>query len=190
MTVPTPERPVTPPAPPGPTPPGSTPSRAPSAAPAPDTRRSFGAGAAVGVGVMAAVDEIVFHQLLGWHHFYDRSTTEVALLSDGLLHAVELVLLVAGFAVVADLQRRRALARGFVRAGVLVGAGGFQLFDGVVDHKVLRVHQVRYDVELLPYDLAWNGFGALVLVTGLVVLARARRRAGRPRHPDGAGATA
>ncbi|GEA89330.1 DUF2243 domain-containing protein [Cellulomonas cellasea] len=142
-----------------------------------DTRRSLGAGAMIGVGLMAAVDEIVFHQLLGWHHFYDRSTSQVALLSDGVLHAVELVLLVAGFFVLADLQRRRTLARGFVQAGLLVGAGGFQLFDGLVDHKVLRVHQVRYGVELLPYDVAWNGVGALVLVAGLVVLARARRRA-------------
>ena len=43
-----------------------------------------------GVGLMAAVDEIVFHQLLGWHHFYDRSTSEVGLMSDGFLHAAEL----------------------------------------------------------------------------------------------------
>jgi uncharacterized membrane protein len=130
----------------------------------------------IGVGLMAAVDEIVFHQLLGWHHFYDRSTSQVALLSDGVLHAVELVLLVAGFFALADLQRRRTLAPGFVRAGLLVGAGGFQLVDGLVDHKVLRVHQVRYGVELLPYDLAWNGVGALVLLAGILVLVRARRR--------------
>lgn len=178
MTVPTPPAPT----PPGGTPAGSAASR--RGAPDPtdptvrDARRSLGAGAVIGVGLMAAVDEIVFHQLLGWHHFYDRSTSEVALLSDGLLHAVELVLLVGGFFLVADLQRRRALARGFLRAGLLVGAGGFQLVDGLVDHKVLRVHQVRYGVDPLPYDLAWNGAGVLVLVAGVVLLRRARRGAG------------
>jgi hypothetical protein len=31
----------------------------------------------VGVGVMAALDELVFHQILAWHHFYDRSTSAV-----------------------------------------------------------------------------------------------------------------
>ncbi|WP_258723737.1 DUF2243 domain-containing protein [Cellulomonas sp. NS3] len=175
---------MTAPTPPAETPPGSAPGgsattrSAPTDRPPQDTRRSLGAGAVIGVGLMAAVDEIVFHQLLGWHHFYDRSTSDVALLSDGVLHAVELVLLVGGFFLVADLQRRRALSRGFLRAGLLIGAGGFQLFDGLVDHKVLRVHQVRYGVDTLPYDLAWNGFGALVLVTGLVLLRRARRRAG------------
>ncbi|MFC8190051.1 DUF2243 domain-containing protein [Cellulomonas sp. NPDC057328] len=139
--------------------------------------RSVGAAALVGVGLMAAVDEIVFHQVLGWHHFYDRSTPDVALLSDGLLHAAELVVLVAGAFLLADLLRRRALVPVAAWAGGLLGAGGFQLVDGLVNHKVLRLHQVRYDVELLPYDLAWNGFAVALLVAGLVLLLRSRRRA-------------
>jgi len=51
----------------------------------------------IGIGLMAAVDEIVFHQVLSWHHFYDRATPPIALLSDGLLHSAELMLLIAGF---------------------------------------------------------------------------------------------
>ena len=137
--------------------------------------RSARAAAAVGVGLMAAVDEIVFHQLLGWHHLYDRSTPAVGLLSDGLLHAVELVLLVAGGFALADLHRRGLLAGAQARAGLLLGAGGFQLFDGLVNHKLLRLHQVRYDVHLLPYDLAWNGFALLLLLAGAVLAVRARR---------------
>lgn len=55
----------------------------------------------VGVGIMAALDEIVFHQILSWHHFYGRSTPEVGLMADGLLHAGELILIVAGFFLIA-----------------------------------------------------------------------------------------
>ncbi|GAA1812167.1 hypothetical protein GCM10009771_12580 [Nesterenkonia flava] len=97
----------------------------------------------VGVGIMAAVDEIVFHQLLGWHHFYDRSTPEIGLFSDGLLHAAQLVLIVAGFFMIAELRHRRALVLRPAWAGFFLGAGGFQLFDGLVNHKLLRVHQIR-----------------------------------------------
>jgi uncharacterized membrane protein len=129
----------------------------------------------VGVGVMAAVDEIVFHQVLAWHHFYDRSTPDVALLSDGLLHAGELVLLVAGIFLVADLARRGALSARSSWGGFLLGAGGFQLFDGIVNHKVLRLHQVRYDVDLLPYDLAWNVVGGVLLLAGALVTWHAGR---------------
>jgi uncharacterized membrane protein len=134
--------------------------------------------AAIGVGVMAAVDEIVFHQLLGWHHFYDRSTPQIGLLSDGVLHAAELVLLVAGLFGLADLPRRGALARTSAWAGLLLGAGGFQLLDGVVDHKVLRVHQIRYGVDLLPYDVAWIGAALLMLAVGGVLAVRASGEAG------------
>ncbi|WP_236567976.1 MULTISPECIES: DUF2243 domain-containing protein [unclassified Nocardiopsis] len=130
---------------------------------------------------MAAVDEIVFHQILGWHHFYDRSTPMVGLLSDGLLHAGELLALVAGFFLFADLRRHQALHRGAAWAGLLLGLGGFQLFDGIVDHKLLRLHQIRYGVDLLPYDLAWNGAALLLLAAGTVVLVRARRAPDRTR---------
>ncbi|MDQ2624558.1 MAG: DUF2243 domain-containing protein [Actinomycetota bacterium] len=143
------------------------------------TRASAWVGALLGVGVMAAVDEIVFHQILAWHHFYDRSTPEIGLLTDGLLHAAELVMLVAGVFLVADLARRRTLAPRHAWAGFFLGAGGFQVFDGVVNHKVLRLHQVRYDVESLPaYDAAWIGAGGALLVVGLALLLRARRARG------------
>ena len=139
-----------------------------------DTSRSFWAPFAIGVGIMVGVDEIIFHQVLGWHHFYDRATPAIGLLSDGLLHAAELIILVAGFFVFADVRRRNALASDWAWAGFALGLGGFQLFDGVVDHKVLRLHQVRYGVDLLPYDLAWNGFAVVLLLIGGWLLMRAR----------------
>lgn len=125
---------------------------------------------------MAAVDEIVFHQVLAWHHFYDRSTPEVALLSDGLLHAAELVALVAGSFLLADLLRSGGLDRRAAWAGLVLGLGAFQLFDGVVNHKVLRVHQVRYGVDLLPYDVAWITAGAVLLAVGTLLAVRAGPR--------------
>jgi hypothetical protein len=40
--------------------------------------------------------------------------------------------------------------------GCCLGAGSFQLYDGTVQHKLLRLHQIRYDVDLAPYDWTWN----------------------------------
>ena len=140
----------------------------------PDGRRSRWGGFLIGVGVMAAVDEIVFHQILAWHHFYDRSTTQIALMSDGLLHAAELIAIVAGFFMVADLRRRHALAQMWTWAGFCLGLGSFQLFDGIVNHKVLRLHQVRYVENLLLYDVAWNLAGLVLIAIGVVLAGRAR----------------
>lgn len=142
----------------------------------PQLRQSMLAAAFIGIGVMAAVDEIAFHQVLAWHHFFDRSTPAIGLLSDGFLHAAELIVLVAGFFMLADVRCRQALSRRAAWAGFLTGAGGFQLFDGVVDHKLLGLHQIRYVDDLWPYDLAWNGFALVVLAAGLL-LARGARRA-------------
>lgn len=139
-----------------------------------DRRRSVLTGTALGVAIMAAVDEVVFHQVLGWHSFYDRSTPDIGLLSDGLLQTVYLVLLVAGFFRFADLRRRGTLAPRSAWGGFVLGLGAFQLFDGVVDHKLLDLHEVRYGVELLPYDLAWNGTALALLLAGGLLIRRAR----------------
>lgn len=141
-----------------------------------DPRGSARAAALIGVGLMAAVDEVVFHQVLAWHHFYDRATPTIGLLSDGFLHAAELVAIVAGFFWVGRLRQNGCFVRDWAWAGLFLGLGGFQLFDGVVDHKVLRLHQIRYGVPLLPYDLAWNLAGLALLVVGVVLLMSARRR--------------
>lgn len=146
--------------------------------------RAYWAGLLLGVAAMAAVDEIVFHQLLGWHHFYDRSTPDIALMSDGLLHAGELVVAVAGVFLLMDARRRSDVRGLLVVSGMLVGAGLFQLWDGLVDHKLLRVHQVRYGVELLPYDIAWNAAGALLLVAGVVMTVVLGRATDAKRGPD------
>jgi uncharacterized membrane protein len=157
----------------------------PAAAPAPVRRdRALWAAVMIGAGLMAAVDEIVFHQILAWHHFYDRGSPEVGLLSDGLLHAAEVFVLIAGFFLLADTIRGGSFTRGALVAGLFLGLGGFQLFDGIVDHKVLRVHQIRYGVDLLPYDLAWNAAAVVLLIIGGVLaarLARSRRPAGDRR---------
>ena len=138
--------------------------------------RSMAATALIGVALMAAADEIVFHQLLGWHHFYDRSTPAIGLLTDGLLHTAEVLALVVGFVWWADLRRTRALSPPHAWTGLFLGLGGFQLFDGVVNHKLLRLHQVRYEVpDLLPYDLAWVGAALVLLAVGAVLAVRAVR---------------
>jgi uncharacterized membrane protein len=82
---------------------------------------------------------------------------------------------VAGIFLVVDLGRRRALATCSAWGGFFLGAGAFQLFDGIVDHKILRLHQIRYGVDLLPYDLAWNIAAGILLVLGAVITWQAGR---------------
>ena len=138
--------------------------------------RSLWSGILVGLGVAGFVDETVFHQLLHWHHFYDKGTPDAGLVSDGLFHAVSWVAIVAGLFLFADLRRRDDWLLGTWWGGLLLGLGGFQLYDGIVQHKLLRLHQIRYGVDLTPYDIAWNVIALVLVVAGVVVFLRARNR--------------
>ncbi|MFS4507384.1 DUF2243 domain-containing protein [Clavibacter sp. Sh2141] len=149
--------------------------------------RNLVAGLLLGFGTATFVDETVFHQLLRWHHFYDRSTTEVGLISDGILHAVGWSAAIGAMFLFADLRRRRALSWPRWAGGLLAGAGGFQLYDGTVQHKVMGLHEIRYGVDLLAYDLVWNGVGAVLLLAGLVLIRRTRASARRASAGSSAG---
>jgi uncharacterized membrane protein len=136
--------------------------------------RSTWAGVLIGIGTAAFVDETVFHQLLHWHHFYDRSTPAAGLVSDGLFHAFGWFAVVIGLVMVADLRRRVGLVGRSLTGGILLGAGAFQLYDGTVQHKLLDLHQIRYNVDLTFYDWTWNVLAVVMVVVGAVLL---RRRA-------------
>lgn len=146
-------------------------------------RRTVLSGVLFGAGIAASIiDLFVFHLGLQWHHFYDLSTTQVALAADGVFHAVGWFVTVWGLFLLADVRRRTEVSWSRWVGGVVVGVGGFQLLDGVLNHKILGIHQIRYGVDLLVYDVVWIGTAVVALVGGLVVLRRAR-----PARADAAG---
>ena len=85
------------------------------------TRRSIWSGVLAGVGLVAFIDETVFHQLLHWHHFYDKSTLAVGLVSDGLFHAGGFIAMVAGLFLLADAHRRGGFVPKRWWGGLLLG---------------------------------------------------------------------
>lgn len=134
----------------------------------------------LGVGLAGALDEILFHQLLQWHNLYVHTDQHGRIVSDGLLHLLSTAVLLAGALLLWRYARLVALVGGRVlAAGLLVGLGGFNLYDGTVQHKLLRLHPVREGVaDQLPYDLAWNAAALALLVVGWL-LWRATRGDGR-----------
>jgi uncharacterized membrane protein len=137
--------------------------------------RNAWSGILFGIGLVAFLDETLFHQILHWHHFYDLSSTDIGLVSDGFFHALSWAATIGGLFLLADLRRRRAFWLTRWWGGVLWGAGGFQLYDGLIQHKLLGIHQIRYVPELLVYDVVWNLVAVGLLVSGIVLIVRTRR---------------
>lgn len=136
--------------------------------------RNLWSGLLFGIGVIAFIDEVVFHQLLHWHHFYDRSTTSIGLVSDGLFHAFSFFATIGSSFMLADLRRRDVFSLWRWIGGILLGAGAFQLYDGIIQHKLMRLHQIRYNVDIAPYDWAWNLSALALLIAGIVITLRTR----------------
>lgn len=134
-------------------------------------------GVLIGIGAMALIDEIIFHQLLQWHHFFDFNTMQFGIFSDGLLNAFALFAIVAGIFLFAHVTRLYNYSRVRWFAGIFIGLGSFQLFDGIVSHKLLEIHQIRYGVDILPYDIAWNASAILLLTIGIFMWLRTRKNA-------------
>ncbi|ADC50066.1 hypothetical protein BpOF4_10055 [Alkalihalophilus pseudofirmus OF4] len=136
------------------------------------SRRNLWSGILFGIGLIAFVDEMVFHQLLRWHHFYDLSTTDIGLISDGLFHAFSWFATIGGLFLFADLRRRHGVNIKRWWGGVFLGAGAFQLYDGIVQHKMMRIHQIRYVENVIVYDLVWNIGAIIMIIIGLILVKR------------------
>jgi uncharacterized membrane protein len=123
----------------------------------------------LGIGLIGTLDEVVLHQLLQWHNFYVHADQYWRLVSDGLFHLVSSTLLFVG--ALRLWYGRRSFARAGrgrqFTAGIVLGMGGFNLYDGLIQHKVLQLHPVRERVlNQLPYDLAFTGVAVLLLLIG------------------------
>lgn len=139
------------------------------------------AGILLGIGLTGLADGIVLHQILGWHHLVDGLTSDpgARLLWDGVFHAIMWVALVAGLALLVREGRngRAPLAPRRLLGSVLLGAGGFNLVEGLVDHQILELHHV-HPSSAPGWDLAFLAVALLVTFAGWLEL----RRASGPSH--------
>lgn len=137
--------------------------------------RNLWSGILFGLGLIGFMDETVFHQLLHWHHFYDKSTTQIGLISDGLFHAFSWFATIGSLFMFADLRRRKALHIKRWIGGIFLGCGSFQLYDGTIQHKMMRLHQIRYTPNVFIYDTVWNIGASILLLVGISLILHSRK---------------
>jgi uncharacterized membrane protein len=131
-------------------------------------------GLLVGIGVAAVLDELIAHQLLDWHHIYDLDVSAASTVLDMSFHLLSVMAGVAGTVMFFTLRKYGRLSLSRWWGGLLLGAGAFQLGDGIIVHTALRSNPTVLD-GIFPYDLLWNAVAAALVVAGVVLLARARR---------------
>ena len=142
-------------------------------------------GILFGLGLGGFFDGIVLHQLLQWHHmvssWYPPDTLENLRLNtlwDGVFHSATYVFVAVGLYLLWRAAHGRHLrwSSQMMAGTLLLGWGGFNLVEGLVDHQLLGVHHVNetvdpaqriyWDIGFLVWGLAMIGAGWLLLRRG------------------------
>jgi uncharacterized membrane protein len=150
------------------------------------------AGVFLGVGLGGFFDGIVFHQLLQWHHMltshgdYPMTTVsglEINTTWDGIFHATTWLSTLIGLALLWRAEGMHDARWSFVLLGaLLMGWGGFNLIEGLIDHQILGIHHVRDDLGApWEWDAGFLAWGALLLAGGWALVRYGRQRAASAR---------
>lgn len=142
------------------------------------------AGLLLGMGFAGFFDGIVLHQVLQWHHMLSsvQPTTnipglEVNTFWDGVFHIGAYGLTASGLMVL--WRSRQYLTRpkssSALGGAILLGAGLFNVVEGLIDHHLLGIHHVKPGPHQLAWDLGFLGIGAALAIIGWLVLSNARR---------------
>ena len=143
------------------------------------------AGVVLGLGQGGFFDGIIFHQLLQWHHMFSSVATENTVtglelntLGDGLFHLFDWVLTLTGIALLWRAgQQAQIVGTGRVFLGaLLVGAGTFNLTEGIIDHHILGIHHLKPGSHQLLWDLGFLASGVLLIGVGLFLIQTFRER--------------
>ena len=136
----------------------------------------------LGIGIGGFIDGIVLHQILQWHEMLSNKippdnfvNKSVNMFWDGIFHAFTLIVTLVGIIRLWKLLGRKDIERSgrLLAGGMLLGWGIFNLVEGIIDHQILKLHNVK---EISMNKEAWNlGFLGLSLLLIIVGWAMVRK---------------
>jgi uncharacterized membrane protein len=136
------------------------------------------AGIVLGIGLGGFFDGVVLHQILQWHHMLSSvrplttvSNMDLNMVWDGLFHAFDWVMTVAGIALLWRAGGRDDVpwSSNIFLGSLLMGAGLFNMVEGVIDHQILGIHHVKPGPHQLAWDLGFLALGALLFLVGWIM---------------------
>ena len=143
------------------------------------------AGILIGAGLLAGfVDGILLHEILQWHHMFtslrpatNLSNLEANTLGDGLFHLGTWTLSVIGLLLLWRAGGRSDIAWSSKIFGgsLLLGAGLFDVIEGLIDHQILGIHHVKPGPNQLAWDIGFLTLGAILALVGWVLLRSGQR---------------
>jgi len=139
----------------------------------------------LGIGLGGFIDGIAFHQILQWHAMLSNKMPPATVLAktvnmfwDGVFHGFCFVVVLTGVVLLWRLLWRKDIDRSgrLLGGGLLIGWGMFNIVEGIIDHHLLKLHNVR---EISSNPELWNwgflGISVLMIIIGWAILRWQRR---------------
>ncbi len=143
------------------------------------SRLLVAAGILLGMGSAGFFDGIVLHQILQWHHMLSTTypinslaNLELNTLWDGLFHVLAALLASVGVVLLwrAGQQDGFTWSTRTFTGALLLGAGAFNVIEGLTDHQLLGIHHVKPGPHQLAWDLGFLALGLALMVAGWLLL--------------------
>ncbi len=155
-------------------------------------RKSTASAILIGIGLAGLIDIIIFHAILQWHHTSSHiiipntiESLQMNLLHDGLFLSFSLIITIAGVILLwhaSTSSNKNSLLsnkRSFIGLA-LIGFGGFNTIEGIINHLVLEMHHVIDVANPLAFDLAFLVVGGLAFLAAGGLLLRSRKAQLKP----------
>jgi uncharacterized membrane protein len=136
----------------------------------------------LGIGLGGFADGIILHQILQWHEMLSNKIPatdfvgkSVNMFWDGIFHFFCLLVVVVGVVLLWRLLKRNDVNRSgkLLSGGMLIGWGIFNIVEGIIDHHILKLHNVMEfsaDEDIANYGFL--GFSIIILITGYAIIRR------------------
>jgi uncharacterized membrane protein len=139
-----------------------------------------GSAIILGIGLGGFADGIVLHQILQWHEMLSNKIAPTSVINksvnmfwDGIFHLFTFFTTCLGIYLFWKIQHFSNINKSgrLLLGGMLAGWGIFNLTEGVINHQILKLHNVR---ELSTYSDLWNYgflcFGFFILLSGILLV--------------------
>ena len=140
----------------------------------------------LGIGLGGFADGIFLHQILQWHEMLSNKIAPDTVLNksvnmfwDGIFHLFTLMTTTLGIYLLWKTQSNIKIVKsGYILlGGIIFGWGIFNLIEGIINHQILHLHNVR---EITTNKDLWNYgfllFGTILVIIGILLLKEGRKK--------------
>jgi len=137
----------------------------------------FTATLVLGMGIGGFIDGIIMHQVLQWHGMFSNivppdtvSSKSINMFWDGIFHLFTLTMVVIGILLLKNIIRKTVDGSSRVlTGGLLAGWGIFNLVEGIINHHILKIHNVREVPDPDPWNFGFLAISTVMVVAGFII---------------------